>query len=818
MTDKNFKWPRRRVGAALAMLLAISAAAAQEEPRSGPVLETVTVTARRVEEDLQKVPVAVTAFSGAELDNLQVNSVTDLQYHAPSLIVTQGPFGQTAGFFGLRGLYNTTTSTANPSVATYFNEVLVSGLVVARQMFDLQSVQVLTGPQGTLFGSSSTGGAVVMTSQKPTDEYEGSLELGIGEYNRREVTAVVNLPLHEKFQMRIAGKYVDRDGYTEQLNPSCPVEIDSGPGPLPGRQIEPFHCANMRDNGDLDDERYKTVRVSAAAQFTDWLSNDTVFYWYDSEQNGASGRSYKFGGLAAIAFNPAVTALTGLPSTTQVLAEQETYGEREVYTDVGQWYETRQTGVSNVTTMEFSKVKVRNIYGYRRENQSNLTDNDYSRLPVILQHLESREPANIHSEELQFIGSLWDDKIDWIIGGYYSHNKTKNISNDTNGTWLSFGTAAQRQQYVAIGLGCCFFAGPLTDEFPTETKTEQEAFYGNFTLDLSNVLQGLSFSGGYRTTSNDSESRQFRDALPVCNLVPNRVVEVEGNCTRLVEQNSDGSNWSATINYQATEKLFLYFASRHGFKPGGSNDASIQNPAFFEYEPESITDYELGLKADYTLGSVPIRSNFAVYQSDYEDIQRQEFIAQPPPAPPAGAIFNAQKATIRGFETNLTFLLTSDLSAQINYSYLDAKFDKYEVPSLTGTGTVDRSDNKFAGAPKHTVSVDTRYILPFFDKSRYGEFALGVDYFYRSSATYSEGNSIDHGEGSGVQPSYDIANAHLTWVSPQQVLTIMGTVTNLTDELYITGNNDYTDSTIGYARLWYGAPRMWLLSARYDFR
>lgn len=185
----------------------------QTDPRME--LEEVVVVARRTEEVLQTVPLSVTSISAEALEANTIQAGLDLQKMVPTLSVIQGTQA-TGASYSLRGIRS--------GVLTYFDEtpVLQSALggaaAVNYQLFDLASVQAISGPQGTLFGRNSTGGAILFVPKKPTDEFDASIDVGVGNYDRREVTAMVNLPLHDMVQVRLGGKMVRRDGIVENIS------------------------------------------------------------------------------------------------------------------------------------------------------------------------------------------------------------------------------------------------------------------------------------------------------------------------------------------------------------------------------------------------------------------------------------------------------------------------------------------------------------------------------------------------------------------------------------------------------------------------
>ncbi|WP_439134984.1 TonB-dependent receptor plug domain-containing protein, partial [Pseudomaricurvus sp.] len=227
-------------------------------------IEEVVVTARRREESAQSVPIAVTALNAGKLKEFKINNLDDLQYFDPSLNVSASSGRPNAPVFSLRGIRPTEAIFGqDPTVAIYMADVVLSPAKASNQgMYDLQSVQVLKGPQGTLFGRNTTGGAILLTPQKPGDEFSGNVMAGLGSYGLMETEFGVDLPVSESFAMRLAGRVTDKDGYQENV----------APGPFYGDE---------RGGG----ESY-SGRLTAVWDINDNIQNDTIITWDKVDLNG----------------------------------------------------------------------------------------------------------------------------------------------------------------------------------------------------------------------------------------------------------------------------------------------------------------------------------------------------------------------------------------------------------------------------------------------------------------------------------------------------------------------------------------------------
>lgn len=775
-------------------------AAGAEQDSSGDII----VTARRVEENIQDVPVAVTAFNGDGLRARQIETAADLQYNVPSLSITPAVGGNSANY-GLRGQRQGIGNAQG--VVTYLAEIPVSASSTYRQTFDMASIQVLKGPQGTLFGANSNGGAVLFGPRKPTDEFEGEVRVAVGSYSLREITAVLNVPIAEWVKLRVAGNFVRRDGYTENLN-TCPrVFVPSAllSDGTPGNMMISPSCGRT---GAQDDDRHDSWRASLSLSPTENLQNDFVYWGIREDNIGSSWVPFRFGGpLTGVVFANPIAGLLGIPTAASVLADQNARGPRKVMTDE-QSHIFNEDGISNITSLDLGDVTIKNIYGYRSYIETQNRDQDGSILPYVQQDGYQPGRARTHTNELQLLGSLFDDRLKFVTGAYINRTHTPGLKFIAS---LYQFTPAQIATLQAIGAGALVFPNPVTGRQPSvDSKTKTDALFVNIDI---NIAEGLRFSGGYRYTWNKVDTRAPQNLVNgVCTDVPTRNYIVDlATCTRVSEQKDNGSNYSATIQYDIVEDTMVYIATRHGFKPGGVNDVAVVDPNYFFYKPETITDYEIGLKSQFEIGAVKVRANIAAYTSTYKDVQRSEIVQQASGVP-ASTTFNAQKATIRGIEPEINIQFGHRVNLSAFYAYLDAKFDKYEVPG-PGNTVIDKSGTQFSAVSKHSFGATLSYKVPL--PERFGELTATGNYYYRSSQTFADNNLNQPSDL--IVPSYGIFNARLDWESADTGLTISAAVSNLFNKTYVVGGADYTASVVGYAINAYGPPRMFRLEAGIKF-
>jgi iron complex outermembrane receptor protein len=807
-------WSCSSMMALLAGFIPANAAYAQDDGTRAPVRELasqqsdrasaegdIIVTARRIEENLQDVPVAVTALSGADLRERQIESAADLIYNVPSLSVSPAVAGNSANY-GLRGQRQGIGNTQG--VVTYFAEVPVSASSTYRQTFDMASIQVLKGPQGTLFGANSNGGAILFVPQGPSKELEGEVQAAAGDYGLREFTAVLNLPIADGLAIRGAGNIVRRNGYTKNLNPCARAYTPApGAGDRPPRALVISSGCGL--NGAQDDVHHESWRFSVRAEPTDWLRNDLVYWGINEERIGASVIPYKLAGPFAVLFSDPVATLLGFPTRDSVLAAQEARGVRSVITDE-QYYAYYEEGLSNITTVDFQGLTIKNIFGFRTSREDNFRDHDGSILPVNAQYSYAGPPRKTYTDELQVLGSLFDNRMKFVVGGYLS--RVRYAGGNVIGYLYDF-TPAQRATMTNLGLGALIFPNPATGRAPpVRTEDDTEALFANVDIEIA---EGLRFSGGYRYTWNTAKSVAPQDLVNgVCQAQSNRNQSLDtATCSLIGVVKSNGYNYSATVQYDVADDTMVYVSTRRGYKPGGVNHFTVVDPNFFFFGPETITDYELGIKSQFNLGDVRVTANIAAFSGIYKGVQRSEVVQQANGAP-APTTFNAQKATIRGIEPELNFRFGRNLDLSLFYSYLDAKFNVYEIPGPGGT-IIDKSGIPFSAVSKHSLGSTLVYRLPVAESI--GAITVTANYYYRSRQTFVDGAV----SGDAFVPGYGVANARLDWKLPETDITLSAAISNLFDKTYAIGGADYSASIVGFAHRSYGPPRMFRFEAAYRF-
>lgn len=829
-----------------AAMTALTAAPVYSQmPATSSVLEEIVVTARKREESLQEVPIAITALSGDDLRQKGVTKPDDLKFHTPGLEIRNQSIQRNSITYFIRGQGQTFGS--SPSVVTYFADAPLGNSIRVSignnsQMFDLASVQVLKGPQGTLFGRSSTGGAILFSPQRPTDEFGGFLEQAIGKYDMRDTTAALNIPIVEgMLSARVSANIVRRDGFSKAINTGQELDDVHRDSFRVGLQFNPtdwLDSYGMYARNSIDENNSATVLYNFNENFP--IYNTTPFAgtgWFalalpPGLVPGQQGLCYAFNPGNPAGAQSCISERLGILDTLRegLIAEEDRLkngGDKAKRRNLAGGeliFKGKTDQLLNITSIDVGKVAflgnvtLKNIFSTIRNLGVRTTYDGGNPLPNGLVYnnwdFQNFKPVassrasgendwlDDYSEEFQIMGDI-DGKHSWIVG-YYQEVQKYDLNYPP--LFATYGNVFSPT-----------FSPTVVGGFSTNQKDEQKGYFAQTTLDMSDwLLDGLKLTMGYRWT----ESKATRNSTPFDqmalalhgNLVP-AGVEIK----RPTLEDSAPS-WTVSLDYQINQDTLVYLAHRRGFKPGGSNvtaaDPDNPPPGFvLNYDPEIVDDLELGIKVDWTLAGMPIRTNAAVYQMWYEDIQRSESIGGEFGAPTT-QVNNIAEADIFGAELSTQMFITDRLQLSLNYSYIDPEYTNwpgFTASAITGE-LLPYSDSPYVGTPKHQATITARYSLPTPDQ--WGDITLMAD-FYRQSAVWLNDTAL--ADDFGREGTYGNLNLRLDWASVFNTpLDLALFVKNATDDLHAVAYPSYYAFT-GTAGAVYNEPRMWGASVRYRF-
>lgn len=815
---------------------AADANATAASPAGASDLQEIVVTARRVEENQQRVPVAVTTLSGDALGQRNIEQVSDLQFSVPNLQIKQSNTYSSVPEFILRGQRQTLYTDEN--VVTYVNGVPqgTRGLT----LYDLDSVQVLKGPQGTLFGKNSNGGAVIVTTKKPGSELDARIDVDLGNYSLARATGMVNLPLaRDKALLRISGQIERRDG----------VYTNSYPGAR-----------------DPDNRHNASGRIALLLRPFDSLESLTTIDGVRRNETGnptvveaAPTTNTGFGALLASLTQQSVIQQSALGGATPInqdgnLVRQGNPFNVRVPTGIGKRvpggsYDPIATfgvavddyGVANTTSYELNeRITVRNILGYRYERAIDQEDSSSaagftldiapflgalgvpglpSTVPgqLVNNNVNFLNQFNTLTEELQLLGSLQHDRF---IGGlFYSHV-------DHRYTVSSSFTAGPVDLY---GIGPRYGSDDIT--------TKSRAVFGQVTHDFGALgLDALSLTAGVRytwdqkdfsatnffTNGNQADFLRFDPATDVCAELNGAGRTGTGvndgkQCALYGGRTYKAPTWTVSLDYRIDPDTMVYFTNRRGFKAGSSSSSTV-NQDLAMFGSEYLTDFEVGLKTQGHLASMPYRLNVDAFLGHYRDIQTADILTFCASAACTGTytdlvVVNSGRATIKGVELEATLKPLRTLQVDVGYSYQQARYGAGSVipqplnPGPVGptnpinfTGGVNLAGQDIPGIPQHNVTVAASYTLDFVP-SDFAITVLSANYAYRSD---TNGNGPI---GVYKTPGYGLGNARLSFESlGGSPVSLAFWVSNITDKVYPLACADNL-SSIAYATCYWGEPR-----------
>jgi iron complex outermembrane receptor protein len=669
--------------------------------------------------------------------------------------------------------------------------------------FDLQNVQVLKGPQGTLFGRNTTGGAILLVPRKPTSTVEGYIEQSAGNYDKLRTQAVLNLPLSDSLRFRAGLDYNKRDGFLRNT---------SGVGP-----------------NDFSDVNYIAARASLVWDVAASVENYTIASYSRSDNNGQVPRlftcnpGFRLGsfGCAQLAKN----AATGADGPFDVQSDITNPQSR-----------TKQWQAIDTTTWNATDTfTVKNIVSYAQlENDlnSDLFGTDFFVGPFPLITNVSLHPPGLHSasqytltEELQFQGRSQDDRLTWQAGGYYESSKGIDPSGAQSPATISC---------TDPGTLSCFDVLGAASGRPTGTENWQVGksdfrnlgVYGQSSYNLS---EQFTLTAGLRYTKDRSESDDeiairrfpaptFRTPVTFCNNSDSghaytEVVASVHDCRVRYSKDSSAPTWLIDLDYKPTSDLLLYGKYSRGYRQGSVQPFSV--PGHTSYDPEKVDAYEVGFKTTFE-GAVRGIFNGALFYNKLTDQQLlYGFASSTNSAPGNAAIVNAGSSRVYGAEVDASLTPLRGLTLSLGYAYLNTKvLELAVIPPNPATGYDVSVPLSVAGDPlpystKHKVTADVSYILPL--NANIGQVSVGATYSYQSALYISSSSPY------GTIPSYGLVNTNLGWTG------IFGSgfdvalfVTNTFDRQYRSAiTNSYT--SFGYEIEIPGEPRMYGGRIRYHF-
>jgi iron complex outermembrane receptor protein len=741
------------------------------------VLEEITVTARKVEESLQTAPVSVSAFTGDELLSRGVTDLQELTTYAPNVeFFHSGITGANSGQIYIRGVGQFDYfPTVDPGVGIYIDGVYMArSLGAVMELVDIERIEILRGPQGTLYGKNTVGGAINVISRKPGDEPEAYVEFKTGRFDRINAKAIGSLPIvRDVLSAKIALATVNADGYMDRL---------------------------------LTGEEAGSDETNGAQGSLNWTPADnfSVVVAGDYTRVNADGVPYYLELVNVAAPVPLFYNILGMPYDPRWIT-----GDRFETNSTGLNFNKHEIwGIGGTITWEVAGLTVKSITGYRDTEISFGLDPDGSPFSLV------RELDNIATdhitEEFQISGTLFDDRLNWLAGVYYLHEEASH--NVFVGAAEELFPALEALPAPLIPLGpwpcpqpmgsplpCLGGAGNPFNSILDRTRfidlgqeVDSFAVYGQGTYDITDQLS-LTYGVRYTDEEKDFETET---------LIPRTGVFEVPHTT--ASDSWDDVSHRIGLDFQVNKDAMVYFSAASGFKSGGFNGRARTVAEISSYDPETLWAYEIGLKSEWFDNR--LRANAAFFYNDYTDIQFTNQVVTPQ-GTQIITIGNAGEAEIRGFELELTAVPVEALMLTGALGHLDAEYTDI-LPDVVTANPGLTEDNELIGSPEWTASASAEYTFPL---TGWANLVLRADMSYRSKIYFDVVNTE-----SVAQDGYALLNLRAALESTDDTWTIAVGGTNVTDKAYRAAGVGVVD-TLGFSASNTARPAEWYLMGSYRF-
>jgi iron complex outermembrane recepter protein len=731
---------------------------ASEAPSAQDRVEEIIVTARRRPEPLQRTPVSIVALTSEDLESRSITNLRSLQNFVPNLTFAPSQnVGEAAANVFIRGIGQEDFSVgAEAGVGFYVDGVYFArSLGMIANLVDVDRIEVLRGPQGTLFGKNTIGGAINLISVAPRANRERRVSLILGNDRRRELRTVLNESLTDRLLMRLSVGIVSRDGYLRRLSPLAPRdEIERANGrPL-----------NLQSEGD---DRSQGALLQLRWSVTETLTADLSLD--GSRKRNRQGANHidaidpRFGIFPQINELIRQGKLPGPEITNELVPDNllVSYAAGNNLTDQDLW------GASVVLTKTLGAKTLKFIGAYRALRSRAATDIDGLYFEIAANDLAVKQHQL--SGELQLNGKA--GRLTYTTGLFGFGERPTILP-----------TISLTDVLYTCG---CFYPPDQRPILSTLNRRLRDANFAGYAQGTYELTDRLSTTLGARY-SHERKSVDGEAFLADSDLQPTNTLFAAGHS----KDSWNSFTYRAGAEYQATSDLMIYGSLARGFKTGGFNvrgDPALPNLGFYSFDPETAVTYEIGLRSHWLDRKLLL--NATVFDTEYKDIQlRQQTII-------AGEITtlieNAAKARIRGAEVELRAVPLTGLTLSAAYGNLAPRYlDVGRVRGLT-------LDTRFQRTPRHSFTGSFNYQMPAWS----GIIALHGDYSYRSREQFQILAAVND------QPGYGLLAARVTFRTGDDRWAFALFGTNLTDKHYRSAGRGTLIDQVGFAFSSIGLPR-----------
>lgn len=702
-------------------------------------LDAIQVTARKREETLQEVPVAVTAFTAESLDKLNVRDLGDLDALVPNLTIYAARGSSSTVTAYLRGVGQSDPLWGvDPGVGIYLDDVYIArpqGALL--DVFDVERVEVLRGPQGTLYGKNTIGGAIKYISRGLSEETEGTAQITAGNYGQLDVKAAIGGSLNEASTLRgrLSVASLSRDGFGE----------------------------NVVTNQDVSDKEILALRGQLGAYVTEDFNLQFAFDWMD-DQSGVRGAQM----LEGNRFVPSAPPMDS---------------RYDVRNGMGNINDTSMAGVSMTANWRIND-NWNGKYVFAKRESDTETNIDFDTTQATIADVKAFYSDEQVTHELQ---------LNYDAGGRHR---------GVMGLYLFDGEAGGQVRNNFFGL--------LYGDTQGMVYTDSFAAYGDWSFD---VTEKFNIDVGVRWTDEDKRADVLNRGY--ANGSFTTPISVAADFDKTI--NFENISPKISLGYQVNDDILVYGLATRGFKSGGYNiraQATAVPRSAEPFDDEVVDSYEVGAKMGFL--DQRLFLNLSAFHNQYEDIQLSVFTAYDSNGDGTedaffGDFTNAGEGTVDGFEVEYQFLPTENWLISGNLAWLDAEYDTF---MFAGVNIAD--EQEFTNAPEFSGAINVEYRTAL---ANGGRLSARVGYGYQSEVTATteivRAEVPPNGRPPITQDGYGLLSAGVIWnVNDNWSLSLQGS--NLADEEYLTTGYNL-NRALGVYTGFYGAPRQYSLTARYDF-
>ena len=702
-------------------------ALAQEERIA---LEEVIVTARKREESLQDVAVSVTALSD-QLQQSTVRNLANTQEFVPNLLIDTTPGNQGAAI-SIRGIsFQETDKSLDPP-----NGVILDGVYLGTTAgallnnFDIERIEVLRGPQGTLFGKNTIGGAINVIRTAPTKEWGVKLRVAAGDFGKEEIQGLVNMPLTEKGGLKIYGAKLESDGYME----------------------------NELVGEDMGGTDYQQLGATVAFDITENFDLSLTLERVDDDSDlGAWGNFNKFSDFACL------TSIGGLPEAGIPAAgtffgsgcmELDPYSDED-HTSMNDSNTPDNTYDYGNLTMNWmiGDWRLTSITGYMDRDENLRLEYDASHNEFL--YVLAENTYEQLSQEFRINGNLTDN-INLTAGLYYWDSEYTQFQESFD-MWYYFG--------FNEAMNPAFGPGTVSQDLAGEGTNEAYAIFASIDWSLTDKLL-LNLGGRYTW-----EEKTFTGRSGNYWFLPADIAIVPQGPDRNLKDDWTEFSPRVALQYSISDDAMVFGSFSSGFKSGGFFARTQDIYGLTSYDPEYVDTWEIGVKSE--LWDNRIRLNATAFYSDYTD--KQEDVIVPDSTGAVGTVVaNASDVEIMGLEVEFTAALTERLTVFANYGYIDSEYTKFDA-DINGDGIVtDNSGLILRNTPENTLQIGGNWVQPL----SFGELAVNYNYYWRDEyQTIFQNDPLGHVDSAG----FHNASIDLAFLDHYKI-SIYGR--NLSDERY----------------------------------